>query len=83
MATKRTPIKRTTKARLTPELRAKIQILIQLNTEHLAAIRGQDDDFYRDGRHEEELHLTDIVYLALSIHLWDDADTILQAALAK
>jgi hypothetical protein len=83
MPTKRTPINRNSRARITPELRAKIERLVELDAEHLAAIRGDDHDFYKDGRHEEEVNLIHIVYSALGIRPWDDADAILQTALTR
>lgn len=82
MTTKRTKIDRAPRARLTPEMRRKAERLVELEAAHVKAIRGADEAFYTDGRHEELQALMIEVYPVLGIRPWMDADRILQAALA-
>jgi hypothetical protein len=75
MATKRTPVKRAAQQRhITPELRAKIERVVELNAAHLDAIRGNDEAFYYDGRHAELVELIPPVHRPLGIRPWEDAD---------
>jgi hypothetical protein len=69
--------------RITPELRSRIERLVELNAAHLAAIRGGDQSFYDDGRHEEMCEIGTEVRQALGIKPWDDEIEALQAALAR
>ena len=82
MTTKRRAIDRGhRRARMTPELRAKAERLLQLSQDHLAAIRGGPQDFYTDGRHEELVALGPEVRMALGIKPWDDQERLLREAL--
>lgn len=78
------PVKRRAskhKPRLTPEMRPKAERLLELNEQHLAAIQGEDDSFYEDGRHEELVRLLPGVHAALGIAPWEDGDDVIRAAL--
>jgi hypothetical protein len=74
--------KRTAHGRITPALRAKGERLIELNEAHLNAIRGEDDAFYSDGRHEELVTLSAEINRVLGIRPWEDAEAILAEAIA-
>ena len=82
MPSKRTRRSRTAAPAVTPELRRKIERLIELNEAHMKAIRGGSQAFYTDGRHEEMGGLMTEVHRALGIRPWHNADEMLQAALA-
>jgi len=81
MATRRTPINRGRRARMTPELKVNAERLQQLSADHLDAIQSGDDSFYHNGRHEELVRLKTEVYRPLGIRPWDDADERLREAL--
>ena len=72
MTTKRTPLHRGHRSRLTPEMRQKAERLLQLDLAHMDAIDGPDRSFYADGRHDELCELVSEVYSALGIKPWDD-----------
>lgn len=80
------PIKRRKRklriARITADLLPVVERLLELQGQHLAAIRGDDRTFYSDGRHEELIAHTVDVYSALSIKPWQDASDIIAEALA-
>jgi hypothetical protein len=69
------------KTRLTPELRADVERLLELTRAHRAAIRGDDPAFYEDGRHEELADLHWPVIGKLGIKPWEDAPVRLQEVL--
>jgi len=56
--------------------------VIELSTAHIAAIRGGDQSFYSDGRHEELVTLLPIIHQAMDIKPWEDSFAIVDAALA-
>ncbi len=82
MTAKRTPIHRALRPRLTGELRAQAERLLELHDAHSDAITTEDDAFYDDGRHEELVDLLPIVNQALGIRPWNDGHAMLRAALA-
>lgn len=55
---------------------------MELDDAHLAAIRGEDDTFHVDGRHQELLKLLPIVHHSLGIKPWHDDRAMLRQALA-
>jgi hypothetical protein len=67
---------------ITPDLRSKVKKLIGLNDAHAEAIRGGDQSFYSDGRHDELLALTTEVHAALGVKPWEDDRAKLHAALS-
>jgi hypothetical protein len=84
MPTRRTPLKRAAlRQRITPELRAKAERLMELNEAHMAAIREEPgaEAFYTDGRHQELVDLLPEVHRALGIKPWEDDDAKLAEAL--
>ena len=81
VTTRRTPIHRGHRPRLTPEMRAKAERLLQLSEDHADAIRGGSQAFYEDGRHGELVELIPEVYPILGIKPWDDDLAMLRAAL--
>jgi hypothetical protein len=83
MATKRRPISRAVRANLTPDLKVKAERLLELNEQHLDAIRGGDQSFYSDGRSAEMIDLGPEVRAALAIMPWHDEDAMLRAALGR
>ncbi len=82
MTAKRTPIHRALRPRLTDGLLAQAERLLELQDAHLAAIRGEDEGFYEDGRHQKLLELLPIVHHELGIKPWHDARAMLRQALA-
>lgn len=66
---------------VTPDLRQKMKRYLVLADAHIDAIRGGDQSFYDDGRHEELLQLVSDVHPALGIKPWEDALAIVGAAL--
>ena len=84
MATKRTPLRRSGRPRLTPAMRAKAERLLVLKEAHVEAIRNaspRTQKFYTDGRHEELIELASEVDQALGIKPWMDDLAILRDAL--
>ena len=67
---------------LTPQLLPLAERLMELEDAHCAAVNGEDEAFYEDGRHEELLKLLPIVHHALGIKLWEDGRAMLRQALA-
>lgn len=53
--------------RLTPELRSQIARADALQEDHMRAIRGEDEAFYVDGRHEEMVRVESEVRVALGL----------------
>ena len=81
MTTKRTPLNRPARRRITPQLRPRVERLLELYSDHLNAIRGNDETFY-DSRHEELVELIPEVCLPLGIKPWENAEAILRDLLA-
>ena len=80
------PVKRRTskhKPRITPELRPLAERYLTLAEAHGAAICDGDEEFYRDGRHEELQRVGSKVRVALGIRPWEDAEAIIEAALRE
>lgn len=67
--------------RLTPELRPLAERLLELDEAHAAAIRGGDQSFYADGRHEELVELLPVVSRALGLKPWHDSHRLIRKAL--
>lgn len=66
---------------LTPDLRPLAERYLTLAEAHGAAILGEAEDLYRDGRFEECIDLGSKVRLALGIRPWEDDRAIIEAAL--
>jgi len=81
MPARRSNIRRKEHA-ITPELLPLAERLMELEDAHLAAIRGEDEGFYEDGRHQKLLELLPIVHHALGIKPWHDDRAMLRQALA-
>lgn len=86
MPTKRRPLsRRSLAARITPELRVKMERLLELVEAHFDAIRYRDDEekqsFYTDGRRDEMCEIGPEVRRALNIYPWHDQREILREAL--
>jgi hypothetical protein len=65
---------------VSPEMRAKVNRLIELEEAHHQAIReGGDQPFYSDGRHQELVDLLPEVHRAFGLKLWEDTHTQLLA----
>jgi hypothetical protein len=69
------PVKRTkAKARLPKlpsHLRAPAERLLELEEAHTSAIRGRDQSFYKDGRHEELVTIAPVISAALALEPWN------------
>jgi hypothetical protein len=81
------PVKRTlAKVRtrkLPPQLFPAAERLRELEEAHMAAIRGDDEAFYTDGRHHELVSLLPVISAALDIKPWEDLDAIVREAIAS
>lgn len=82
MTTRRRPIERPGRARLTPEMVALAERYLELSAAHMRAITYDGQAFYRDGRREELCSIGYKVRAALDIKPWDrNGDKIIRQAL--